>query len=229
MPIRDVLSRRLTFAQTVVPLCVSAVVIYLSLSGSWQLALGVLVAGGLAWWAFSVFQRRRFPARVERLQETAVLPWTCGAVWDLIEPAENAHLVDPTIVRGFRVPGTPDGLGEQQAFERADGLTVMIEIIEYRPRRRAVTRQVSPPPAELWRTVQEVEPVDGGGCAYTIALEIDLRAGQRVLPTPTLAWRAGVREQFPRVQQILASAGPTQAAATDASSDRAHNWPPPDG
>lgn len=37
-------------------------------------------------------------------------------VWDLIKPAENAPLLQPTITRAFKAEGTPDGVGEIQIF-----------------------------------------------------------------------------------------------------------------
>lgn len=37
-------------------------------------------------------------------------------VWDLIRPAENAVLLEPSTVRAFHVPGSPFGVGELQGY-----------------------------------------------------------------------------------------------------------------
>lgn len=66
-------------------------------------------------------------------------------MWDLIRPAENAILIDPTTVRAFHVPGTPIGVGEMQGFiVRQDGREriAMIEVIEEVNGRYALTRPV---------------------------------------------------------------------------------------
>jgi len=202
--VREIFFRRLTWTGIVAFGGVSAAFVYLSLPGYVAAALLVLFAGLIGPVIFTRIQRWRLPARTERLQEAALLPWPCKTVWDLVKPAENSPLLDPTIRRGYRVPGTPDGLGEQQAFEREDGWTIIIEVTEYQHGRRAVTSQVSPPAAEQLRTVQTVEPVDGG-CKYRIAVEIELRAGQRVLPQFEKEWRDGTRVQLERTEQTLAA------------------------
>jgi hypothetical protein len=65
------------------------------------------------------------------------------SVWALIKPAENGPLLSPHIVRGFHVPGTPEGVGELQGFITVhDGRKhfVGIEIVAEVPEQLAVTR-----------------------------------------------------------------------------------------
>jgi hypothetical protein len=85
------------------------------------------------------------PATVS-LRETAYLPFPSAAVWAVLHAADSALLINPDIVKGYRVPGTPDGVGEQQAFIDTAGNTTVIEVIEYSPGQRAITRQISPKP-----------------------------------------------------------------------------------
>jgi hypothetical protein len=37
-------------------------------------------------------------------------------VWAFVRPAESLVMIDPTVVRGFTVPGTGPGVGEEQCF-----------------------------------------------------------------------------------------------------------------
>ena len=68
---------------------------------------------------------------------------TRQSVWSLIKPAENGPLLSPHILRGFHVPGTPEGVGEIQGFLTVhDGRrhVVAIELVEEIPGELAVTR-----------------------------------------------------------------------------------------
>lgn len=224
MGVREILHRRLSWPEAVAYVGISVAFIFL-LSGDLLLAATVLLAGVVGPDVYLVVQRRRRPARTERLSEAVLLPRSCETVWDLVKPAEKSPLIDPTLRRGYRVPGTPDGLGERQAFEQLDGVTVIVEVIEYRHERRAVTRQVSPPPVEPSRLIHTVDPVDGG-CTYTVAAEIELRAGQRIRPEFERAWRSTIRAQLERTRQLLdASCGDS----TETADARADPTPPSDG
>lgn len=87
-------------------------------------------------------QERPTTIVVERSTDIARPPQD---VWEFLGPAEHAAFTDPTVVRAFRVPGTPDGVGEQQAFvHRVNGREVikMLEVIESRPGELAVARRI---------------------------------------------------------------------------------------
>lgn len=211
---QQVLNRRVNLPQAVVVIGAFAVALKLAFEGEllavWGVVLLAAVLLGLLW----LVPRLLRPARTVRLEEMAVLPYSCEAVWALIAPAELAPLLDPNIRVGYRVPGTPDGLGERQALEHHDGTTTIIEVIEYEPERRAVTRTVQPRFLETVRSIQSVEP-HGGGCRYTSAFEAELKAGNRVLPTIEHAWRDGQRQHFKRVRAILDSGEPIVAPTRD--------------
>src|SRR3954463_12080380 len=70
-------------------------------------------------------------SRTVRFQEACRLRHPPGAVWALIYPAECAPLLSSTTSRGFKVPGTPDGLGEQQCLIDLDGNPSIIEVIHF--------------------------------------------------------------------------------------------------
>jgi hypothetical protein len=66
-------------------------------------------------------------------------------VWDLIKPAENAPLMEPTITRGFRAEGTPRGVGEIQVFIHTLGgkeQVVAVEIVDEVATEYSITRPI---------------------------------------------------------------------------------------
>ncbi|GAA4287868.1 SRPBCC family protein [Georgenia daeguensis] len=68
---------------------------------------------------------------------------TRQSVWALIKPAENGPLLSPHILRGFHVPGTPEGTGEVQGFltvHEGRKHIVGIELVDEVPGTIAVTR-----------------------------------------------------------------------------------------
>lgn len=210
MRLRDLMSARITGTQAILGLGVVVAVLGLLADGALVAGIGVLllVAAGVA--LAILMQHRRHPARLEQMAESVMCSYPCEVVWNLIKPAEKAPLVDPKLRRGYQVPGTPEGLGEQQAFEYHDGTTIIIEVIEYELNRRAVTRQVSPPLAAMVRSIQTIEPVDGG-CMYTRAVQYDLQRGQRFVRGAEQSWRAGAREELDRISTILDSTDPGTA------------------
>jgi hypothetical protein len=86
----------------------------------------------------------------------------------------------------------------------ADGMTVVIEVIEFEPGRRAMTRTVSPPNPGGERSIQEVDPIEGG-CRYTIAQQVDARPGCRVFRSAEEQWRTWARASLERTRDVLAS------------------------
>lgn len=229
---RQTLNKRLPIRQAYWTIAAFMVLMYALLSANWLLALAAVLVAALGLMADVWWTRRRHPARMARLEESGFLPWPSEVVWDLIEPAEKAPLIDPGTVRAHHVAGTPSGLGEQQAHERLDGSIAVLEVIEYEHGRRAVTRQVSPPGNERHRTIQAVEPTNGG-CIYTMAEETDLLAGQRILPAVEAAWRAYVQQQITRIELILAATHGDAAAPHESAIDQPpllapSEWPTPD-
>lgn len=211
---QQVLNRRVNLLQAVVVIAAFAVTLKLGFEGDLLAVWGVVLLAAVLLWLAWLVPRLLRPARTVRLEETVVLPHTCEAVWGLIGPAELAPLLDPKIRVGYRVPGTPDGVGERQALEHHDGTTTIIEVIEHEPARLAVTRTVQPRFLETVRSIQSVEPHEGG-CRYTSAFEAELKAGTRVLPTIERAWRDEQHVHFDRVRAILDSGEPIVAPTRD--------------
>jgi hypothetical protein len=216
MTVRSVLAARVTPLQAGVVVGAFAVALKLAFEGEVLGVWGVVVLAAVLLYAGWLIPRRRLPARTVRLERTDVLGHSREAVWRLIKPAELAPLLDPNLRVGYRVPGTPDGLGERQALELHDGATLILEVIEYEPGRRAVTRQVSPPPAEAIRHIQSVESTEVG-CRYTMAVEVKVTAGVRLRPVWEEAWRDTAREHFELVRTILDSGQPFVAPTRDTS------------
>lgn len=87
-----------------------------------------------------------------------------GEVWALIKPAETATLLDPHVVKAFRVPGTPEGVGEMQGYvSHRDGRehVHLVEVVEEVPERWALIRIVGGQD-EAARTGYRLTEVPGG-------------------------------------------------------------------
>lgn len=146
MTFRRFLNQRLSVAQVILILGGFVYSFDLLGNGSILRAFGVMVIVAVVLSGIAFLGRRR-PARTIRLEETTLLSHSCETVWGLIEPAEHMPLLEPKVAYGYRVPGTPHGVGERQATELHDGVTVIVEVIEHEPNRRAVSRQVSRDPS----------------------------------------------------------------------------------
>ncbi|TRW43152.1 hypothetical protein [Georgenia yuyongxinii] len=58
---------------------------------------------------------------------------TPAELWRLIKPAENAALFEPHVLKGFHIPGTPEGVGEMQGFiiiQEGRQQVVALEVVE---------------------------------------------------------------------------------------------------
>lgn len=101
----------------------------------------------------------RLEARASRVVESR----SPAQVWAFIRPAESAVLLDPDTVRGFTVPGTESGVGEQQCFfTLVDGREVphvlTITAVEPEVFAKAVSSSGGIPSGSGY----ELEPVDNG-------------------------------------------------------------------
>jgi hypothetical protein len=144
------------------------------------------------------------PVRTFRIQESIKLRQTPERVWALVAPAEHTVLLAPeTVARGFAVPGTAKGLGEQQCFVDLDGNASIHEVIEYVEARRAVTRWVSPPLAVPVRATHNLEPV-GEGCILSVGMEFD--SPVRTIWPQQLQdeWRHRAQRYLERARRLLA-------------------------
>jgi hypothetical protein len=191
-------------------LAVAAIIAVLTLSvsaGRGGLGLLVIVGAAALW---SVAERFR-PGCTVVMHEVAHYASDCDRVWNLIKPPEKAPLLHPNIRRGYRVPGTPDGVGEQQAFELDNGVMMVLEVTELTEGRRAVVRMVSPPPDMPFTVSFELTPVDDG-CLYRHQIELDFPRGKRLRRGYEQTWRAETNEVFDRVRTVLSqSSAPPNA------------------
>jgi hypothetical protein len=162
-----------------------------------------------SWWRRQQRPRPVAPTRFETifLQESAHLPAPPPAVWSLVMPAENGPLFNPQISRGFRVPGTPSGLGEQQCSMHVDGTTSILEVVEYHETEegmRAVTCQVSPPLAQAARTVHQVHAAPGGS-VMIFREEVWAPAGAIWPAQHETLWHEVMADYFQRVRRVITS------------------------
>lgn len=157
------------------------------------------------WWRRSQPPAHPTQYATAYLQESAHLPASPPVIWALVMPAENSPLFDPRISRGFQVPGTPGGLGEQQCAMHVDGTTTIIEVVEFHETddtRRAVTRQLSPSPVQSARTVHEVHAAPGGS-VMVIRSEVRAPVGAVWPAQAESQWHAHMADYFERVRAVL--------------------------
>ncbi|GAB2935818.1 hypothetical protein GCM10027047_35630 [Rhodococcus aerolatus] len=176
------------------------------------------------------FWRREVPAEpapswstAARECESLLLPYSVEHVWSLIKPAENGKLTDPDVMLGFRIPGTPDGTGEQQCFLHRDGTYSVLEVLHEIPFQQAVTRTLLPTPDSTTRTFHSVQE-QPTGCLLTLAVEMYLPAGMRWNPLARAHWERHTRGYLGRVADVL-DRGWAPAGLVEPTSGR-HAAPP---
>ncbi|WP_104182076.1 SRPBCC family protein [Arthrobacter sp. B0490] len=87
------------------------------------------------------------PAREEEIRVAVSIRIAASPadVWALIRPADTAVFLEPTIRRAFRIPGTPDGVGEMQGFislRNGQEYIHVVEVMEEIPEQWALVRHV---------------------------------------------------------------------------------------
>jgi hypothetical protein len=136
------------------------------------------------------------------IKEAVMLRHSPEVVWSLIRLAETTPLLDPNCQKGYRVPGTPSGVGEQQAFVDLQGRTSVIEVIDCVEFSRAVTRLIAPDsPVEVVSTTS-IEPV-AGGCILALTHQFGLPAGSAYTADQIADIRRGLRDYLERVRAAL--------------------------
>ena len=107
MRLRGLLSHRITVAEAILVLGAILFSVSLLSEGRVLAGLGALVLILAVVSVLCFVGRRSFRERTVRLEETAMVPYSCEVVWSLIKPAELAPLIQPELSRGYQVPGTP--------------------------------------------------------------------------------------------------------------------------
>src|SRR6476620_9521437 len=113
---------------------------------------------------------------MQYISEAVTLWHSPEKVWSLIHPAENAPLLSADILKGYKVPGTPQGVGERQAFLYLTGQTIVTEVVESLKPFRAVSQVISPASLEMGRSTYTLQPVTDG-CGLSITYQFDSRIG----------------------------------------------------
>lgn len=131
-------------------------------------------------------------------------------VWSFIRPAETTPMIQPAVRRGFTVPGTPSGVGEQQCFisEAPHGALQagIVEVAEEQPGRSAVARNVTGPP--MSHSYEVSHTVGGTQLTYSIELSAMRWAAYNVHPKKQAATAA---EAYAAAVKRLVESRPPQA------------------
>jgi hypothetical protein len=144
-------------------------------------------------------------------------------VWAFIRPAETTPQIQQTVRRGFSVPGTPRGVGEQQCFvSDAPFGRLQAEIVEVTAEqagRLAVVRNVTGPPV---RQQYELAQANGGtDLTYSIELSAMRWAVYNVHPKKQAT--AAAETYVASVKRLVESQPPFEPPAGVSAS------PPPNG
>ena len=154
--------------------------------------------------------------QTHRIQEVVRLWHAPEMVWDLIHPPENTPLLSPEVAKGYRVPGTPAGRGEQQAFIDLSGNTYVIEVIDYIEARRAVVRYLIPQVPTSLRFTYTLEPMTDG-CTLTYGQEYEGWPSQSIPAESAQQWRLHAQDYLERVRSTLSTWKPQ-------ANDEADTW-----
>lgn len=149
-----------------------------------------------------VGRARGGPARTFSMEESETYECDAETLFALIRPAESSVLLS-NAKHAFTVPGTPDGVGEQQCFIPENGCVSIIEVVAEERPWRAYTRGVTHNEADS-RDSYELEP-SGSGCKLTIGTSLQIPAGLRLSKKQQTEWRESTRQYMARAKQVLAS------------------------
>jgi len=142
------------------------------------------------------------PTITYRAQATEAFDYDAQTVWSLIRPAESAVLLADA-QRAFTVPGTPNGVGEQQCFIGRDGTVSVIEVIGEESPWWATTRPVTSNKTNS-RSTYTLEPTPTG-CTLTMGTVIELSAGAKLAEDPQNWWESHARLYMKRVNEVLSA------------------------
>jgi hypothetical protein len=173
----------------------------------WLAAVAAVAAIGAALLGRSA--RRHPPAmRTWAGEATVTIARPSVEVWGLIRPAEFAAMVEPETVQGFRNPGTPVGVGEQQVFiaRCPDGSTTcsVVEVVGETPGVWAEIRSVtSPPIGQRWRLATVP-----GGTQLTYSIGLSALRWAPYGTHPRKQAEAAARAHVEQVKRVIESQPP---------------------
>lgn len=142
------------------------------------------------------------PGKLHSLQASASYPHDAHTVWSLIRPAESATFLSDA-QRAFTVPGTPQGVGEQQCFIGRDGSASVIEVIGEEGPWWATTRPLARD-GNNRRTTYRLEPT-ATGCTLTMGCVIELPANAAFASDPSEWWENHARPYLNRIAEVLSA------------------------
>jgi len=142
------------------------------------------------------------PGKLHSLRASASYSHDAHTVWSLIRPAESATFLSD-VQRAFTVPGTPQGVGEQQCFIGWDGSVSIIEVIGEESPWWATTRSIAQD-ASNRRTTYRLEPT-ATGCTLTMGAVIELPANAAFASDPNEWWESHSRPYLNRIEEVLSA------------------------
>jgi hypothetical protein len=158
------------------------------------------------------------PTEVTEITESVVTSASVPTVWALIRNVEHNALLHDNVVGTFKVPGTPDGVGEEQAvvLEYPDcRRTITTVIVEEQPLVRLVTRTYGR--SDPWnRQVYTLESTKDGtrvsvSMRYSVGVDTDKRTREA---TNT---RIGIHDYLSHVARVLAEGWTDSSSPEDSA------------
>ena len=125
------------------------------------------------------WDRRQSGLETVTVQERVFVSSRRDRVWAFLIAPESAMLTQDNVQRSFVVPGTPEGIGEQQCviYEHQESVSAHIfEIVEITAPSLVVVRCLTVPAALLTR--HELAP-DGTGTTLTVTMGFRVEVGSR--------------------------------------------------
>ncbi|WJH25399.1 hypothetical protein [Pseudarthrobacter defluvii] len=140
------------------------------------------------------------PGKLHSLQASAAYHHDAHTVWSLIRPAESATFLSD-VQRAFTVPGTPQGVGEQQCFIGRDGSVSIVEVIGEESPRWATTRPITEDTYNR-RYTYRLEPTTTG-CTLTVGVIMELPPNAAFAADPNEWWESHSRIYLDRIHEVL--------------------------
>jgi|GEM_PF-3143072 len=143
--------------------------------------------------------------RVEEMRDSVEILAPLELVWDLLRPVEYASLLVPGVIHGFRVPSTPEGVGEIQCVlgvHAGKEIFSACEITEEVPLRKLASRSWGQTgPQERYEL--RLEPTEKGTFLERICTHHHRRFSLVSAGACRDQHRAVHQREFQRIQELL--------------------------